>query len=60
MQAYLKEFPNGQFVAEVKTRLPQIENLAARETAQSTVPQAPAQPQPAIASGGVVVVPAAK
>ncbi len=39
MQAYLKEYPNGQFVAEVKTRLPQVEDLAARETAQTLAPQ---------------------
>jgi tetratricopeptide (TPR) repeat protein len=40
MRAYLKEFPNGQSVAEVKTRLPQVESLAAREAAQPAAPQA--------------------
>jgi tetratricopeptide (TPR) repeat protein len=51
MQAYLKEFPNGQFVAQVKTRLPQVESLAARETAQPAAPQTQPQSEAQAASG---------
>lgn len=54
MQAYLKEFPNGQFVAEVNGRLPEVENLAARETSPPAAPQSPPQsasaPAPVAAS----------
>ncbi len=45
MQSYVKEYPNGRFVGEVKTRLPQIEKLAAEANAQSPAPQT--QPQSA-------------
>jgi tetratricopeptide (TPR) repeat protein len=31
MRSYLKEFPNGQYAAKVKDRLPEIEKLAAEE-----------------------------
>jgi len=55
MQAYLKEFPNGQFVAEVKTHLPQVEDMAARETAQVAGPQTQSPPPSAAAPAAASV-----
>ncbi|MDE3110160.1 MAG: hypothetical protein KGL02_09485, partial [Acidobacteriota bacterium] len=45
MQSYLKEYPNGQFANEVKSRLPQVEQLAA--AAMDARPSTEAQPQAA-------------
>lgn len=38
MQAYLKEFPNGQMAAQVKKQLPEVEARAATQPAQPPTP----------------------
>jgi hypothetical protein len=47
MQSYVKEYPNGQFVDDVKSRLAQVDILAAaaRDTQPSTETQPQAAPQ---------------
>jgi TolA-binding protein len=60
MQAYLKEFPNGQFVAEVKSRLPQVEDAAARQSASPAPPQSQPQSASAVAPATASVPQSAK
>lgn len=44
MQSYLKDYPQGQFAAEVRSRLPEVQKLAADSNAQQTSPQAQQSP----------------
>lgn len=55
MQAYLNDSPQGQFAAEVRSRMPEVQKLAANATvappsAAQNQPPAPAAPAPASAA----------
>ena len=51
MRSYLKEFPNGKFVSEVKSRLPDVEKAAADDRGGTGTAEKQPNPAPASAAG---------